>query len=90
MSQAQPVDARALEALLRFYANAGVDIALCEEPVDRFALSRVQAETAARSRAAERQLRLEAERAAVEGAERPMAPASRAPVDLAVPSEAAV
>jgi DNA polymerase len=32
-----------LESLLRFYAEAGVDVALSETPVDRFALSRDQA-----------------------------------------------
>ncbi len=48
-----------LEALLAFYAEAGVDAALSEEPVDRFALSRDQSEArrhaaaAAEARAAE-------------------------------------
>jgi DNA polymerase len=38
--------------LLRFYAAAGVDVALSEEPVDRFALSRTQAAEAAARREA--------------------------------------
>ena len=47
-------DIGAIEALLRFYGEAGVDAALSEEPVDRFALSRAHAEAAARGRGAQR------------------------------------
>ena len=56
-------DPKALEAtdLLRFYAEAGVDVALSEEPVDRFALSRAIAEEAARKREAARRPREERE-----------------------------
>jgi len=85
-SQSNPRD------LLRFYAEAGIDVALSEEPVDRFALSRVQTEAATRRR----------EVAAPEP--RPSAPPRRAPPPtaptrpaapaaapaLSVPSEAAV
>lgn len=90
MSLAQPVDARALRALLRFYAEAGVDIALSEASVDRFALSRAQGESEARRRAADRQLHREATRAATEAAEPAPALEARAPAALAVPSEAVV
>jgi DNA polymerase len=80
----------AIEALLRFYAEAGVDVALSEEPVDRFALSRRLAEEAARAREAERQLSREKARAEAIGAEHeqpaPPAPAAR----LTIPSEAAI
>jgi DNA polymerase len=79
----------ALQVLLRFYAEAGVDAALAEEPVDRFALSRQLADEARRTREAERQLVLEETRAeptSVERRELPPAPPPR----LTVPSEAAV
>ena len=45
MPNGRPVDRDALEALLRFYAEAGVDLALSEAPVDRFAQSLKIAET---------------------------------------------
>jgi uracil-DNA glycosylase family 4 len=45
MPNGRPVDRDALEALLRFYAEAGVDMALSEAPVDRFAQSVEIAET---------------------------------------------
>ena len=80
----------AIEALLRFYAEAGVDVALSEEPVDRFALSRRLAEETARAREAERQLSREKARADAIRAEHekkaPPAPAAR----LTIPSEAAI
>jgi len=47
MANGKPADIHPADAL-RFYAEAGVDVALSEEPVDRFALSRAQAEGAAR------------------------------------------
>jgi DNA polymerase len=80
----------AIEALLRFYAEAGVDVALSEEPVDRFALSGQLAEGAARAREAGRQLAREKARADAIRAEHekkpPPAPAAR----LTIPSEAAI
>ena len=80
----------AIEALLRFYAEAGVDVALSEAPVDRFALSRRLAEEAARAREAERQLSQEKARADAIPAEHEKraspAPAAR----LTIPSEAAI
>jgi DNA polymerase len=82
--------AKALEALLRFYSEAGVDMALSEEPLDRFALSRALAEQAARAKEAERQLAAEAARAPVPAAPRPPEPARQPAPALAVPSEAAV
>jgi DNA polymerase len=98
-----PPDVTALQALLCFYADAGVDAALSEEPVDRFALSRAAAEEAARAREAVRQLAAEQARAAeIEWTEAAAAPQwleeahgsqpspPRPPQNLAAPSEAAV
>ncbi len=80
----------AIEALLRFYAEAGVDVALSEQPVDRFALSRQLAEGAARAREADRQLAREKARADAirpeDERQAPPAPAAR----LTIPSEAAI
>jgi DNA polymerase len=76
-----------LEALLRFYEEAGVDVALSEEPIDRFALTAAMADAAARARDSQRQLR--AEEARVEPPA-PAVPPSRPAATLAVPSEAAV
>jgi DNA polymerase len=47
------MSARDAVELLRFYTEAGIDVALSEAPVDRFALSRAQAEEAAQRRQAE-------------------------------------
>jgi DNA polymerase len=77
-----------LEALLRFYEEAGVDIALSEEPIDRFALTAATADAAARASDAQRQLRAEAAR--VEPPVPVAVPLSRTAATLAVPSEAAV
>jgi len=87
----------ALKELLRFYVEAGVDCAVCEEPVDRYAESR---ELAERREAARRQAEMEAEERRRRSEEARAAPASRsepshptasppvAPVQL--PSEEAV
>ena len=76
--------------VLRFYAEAGVDAALSEEPVDRFALSRALADEAARGREVERQLAAERERADAARQERPPEPAARPTPKLTIPSEAVV
>jgi uracil-DNA glycosylase len=76
----------ALRDLLRFYEEAGVDMALSEEPVDRFALSRDHA-AAVEQAETERQATAERDRAA---ARRPPAQPTRPAPNLAVPSEAAV
>jgi uracil-DNA glycosylase family 4 len=86
--------------LLLFYVEAGVDIALSEEPVDRFALSRAQAAEGARKREAVRQPPVSPMRETV-NEQRPTAPdrppATAAPEprqgpipNLAIPSEAVV
>jgi uracil-DNA glycosylase family 4 len=51
------------EALLRFYAEAGVDVALSDEAVDRFALTRARSEAAARARVARAEIEAEADAA---------------------------
>jgi DNA polymerase len=96
-----PSDVGAGRSLLRFYAEAGVDAALSEESIDRFALSRLAAEESARAREAERQLAAEGARAAeierAEAAPPPpwldeaprSRPAPQRPQKLAAPSEAA-
>jgi DNA polymerase len=56
-------DRRAAEAVLRFYLDAGVDLAVGDEPVDRFAQALEAAEAAARERAARAQLKAEQEAA---------------------------
>ncbi len=81
--------------VLRFYAEAGVDVALSEEPIDRFALSRAQAEAAAERKNAGRQARFEPQaakpgRAATERSAAPPAARSAQPAALSVPSEAAI
>jgi DNA polymerase len=83
----------ALEAVLRFYSEAGVDVAISDEAIDRFALSQSRTEEGARLTEAERQRALEAERAqAVAGMVVPPPPPepSRPAVKLSVPSEAVV
>lgn len=87
MTRGAHVENAALEALLRFYAEAGVDVALSEDPVDRFALSRATAEASERARASELQQRSEAppERPPPQEKIRP-----QAPVALKVPSGAMV
>ena len=88
MTSGSPHDPAAIQALLTFYAEAGVDVALEEAPVDRFAETRAMAEAAAREKAAERQLVRERERAAP--AAPPPEPPPRPVANLAVPSEAVV
>lgn len=78
-----------IEALLRFYVETGVDVAVEDTPVDRFAQSKAISAERARAREADRQLALEQERA------EPVAAAKRQPEaqsaqGLAVPSEAVV
>jgi DNA polymerase len=82
----------AMEALLRFYAEAGVDVALSEEPVDRFALSQALAAEAARKSEARRQRTEQTAHAEAPAAGRQLEPPSRAPepAKLTVPSEAVV
>ena len=78
--------------LLRFYAEAGIDVALSETPVDRFALSRAQAESAARRRDAVTQ-RPSEPRPNAPAPPRAAPPLPAQPVAtpaLSVPSEAAV
>ena len=87
MASGTPQQPESLAALLRFYEEAGVDIALSEEPVDRFALTAAMAEDAARAREAERQGRAEAARAEPPP---PEAMPSRPGPTLAVPSEAVI
>jgi uracil-DNA glycosylase len=88
MTSGSPHDPAEIQALLTFYAEAGVDAALHEAPVDRFAETRAMAEAAARERAAVRQLGRDPERPA------PTAPLPEPPprpvANLAVPSEAVV
>jgi uracil-DNA glycosylase family 4 len=84
-----------LAALLRFYDEAGVDAALSDTPVDRFAESRAAAEAAGRAQEAERQLQAEQERAAASrpaasGGPRDRLAEPRQTPNLAAPSEAAV
>jgi len=86
--------------ILRFYAEAGVDLALEEEPVDRFALSREQADEAARRQEAAKQQRAEPQASAPQLAaarrtapQRPTPPPAARPAEpasLTVPSDAAV
>jgi uracil-DNA glycosylase len=85
-----------LKELLRFYAEAGADVALSEEPIDRFALTEAQAETrrASASPTRPRQEQEPVQTAAFVEVEA-VAPSShttssRPPPNLAVPSEAAV
>lgn len=87
MTDERVVSAAAVKALLRFYIEAGVDIALGEEPADRFAESRALAEDAARSRAARQLVRQEEAKAE---AAAPPEPSLRPALELAVPGEAAV
>jgi DNA polymerase len=77
----------ALRALLRFYGEAGVDTALSDEPVDRFASSRALAEEVARQKRAMRQLAVEAERPSAARPDQPTQRAAPSP-KLTVPSEA--
>jgi DNA polymerase len=73
--------------VLRFYAEAGVDVALSETPVDRFALSKAQAEAATRAREEARQPPPPQPKRAPPSPK----PTARAEAPaLAVPSEAAV
>ncbi len=73
------------EEVLRFYAEAGIDVALSEAPVDRFALSHAQAEAVARARDTVVRQRPEPRRETA-----PPPQARSEPPTLAVPSEAAV
>ena len=79
--------------VLRFYAEAGVDIALSEAPVDRFALSRAQAAEVATAREAPQRPAEPKRESAAPVAPTPASPPERRPAmppTLAVPSEAAV
>jgi len=88
---------QAIMGLLRFYAEAGVDVALSEAPVDRFAESRATTAQVVRNRQAEGHIREEPIRAEA-AVRQPAAPrppaappiAARPAPNLAVPSEAAV
>jgi DNA polymerase len=82
-----PTDA--LQALLRFYVEAGVDAALSEEPVDRFQLSRQLAEEAKRTRYTRPPPLLEQQPADPIGRDPAPQPGVAAP-RLTIPSEAAV
>jgi uracil-DNA glycosylase len=79
--------------ILRFYAENGVDVALSEEPVDRFVLSRAAAEEAAERRTAARPRPEELAASRSEAAAPAFAEEARttsAQPSLAVPSEAAI
>lgn len=52
MPATDPIDAVSLEELLRFYADAGYDDALAEEPIDRFAEATKSAPASGRTREA--------------------------------------
>jgi uracil-DNA glycosylase len=78
--------------VLRFYAETGVDVALSEDSVDRFAVSRAIAEEAAERRQTRRQAAVERPALGLEAAaspSRPETPQVPAP-SLTVPSEAAI
>lgn len=90
MAGGTPTKAQSIEALIRFYEEAGVDIALSEEPIDRFALSAEIAEAAEQAKSAQRQLETQEARAQPSPPpQQARLPARPAPA-LAVPSEAAV
>jgi uracil-DNA glycosylase len=79
--------------ILRFYAEAGVDLALEEAPVDRFALSRAQAEAVAQRQEAARQRRTEPPPATPPPRRASAPPAAVRPAEppsLTVPSDAAI
>ena len=82
-----PTDA--LQALLRFYVEAGVDAALSEEPVDRVALSRQLAEEAKRTRYTRPPPLVEQQPADPISRDPAPQPGAAAP-RLTIPSEAAV
>jgi DNA polymerase len=94
MTGVQSPDPGALQALLRFYVEAGVDAALSEAPVDHFARTRDEKAKETEHRAAA--VREQAATSPRERApERDQATAettrnTRAPANLAVPSEAAI
>jgi DNA polymerase len=77
-----------LQALLRFYVEAGVDAAISEEPVDRFVLSRQLAEEAKRTRHT-RPPPSEEQPPEPIGLDHPHQPAALAP-RLTIPSAAAI
>jgi DNA polymerase len=81
--------ADALQALLRFYVEAGVDAVISEEPVDCFALSRRLAEEAKRTRHTRPPPLAEQQPAEPISRHRASQPAAAAP-RLTIPSEAAV
>jgi DNA polymerase len=95
MIESKTRDAAEVREILRFYAEAGVDAALCDEPVDRFAQSR---DEAAAEAAADRHAASEKgnpagsrERPPERARPSPEPPrAGRLAGSLAVPSEAAV
>ncbi len=75
--------------ILRFYAEAGVDLALEEAPVDRFALSRAQAEAAARRKEVTQAPARPPAAPARAAPPPPAAPRAEMP-NLTVPSDAAI
>ncbi|MEO3998584.1 uracil-DNA glycosylase [Mesorhizobium sp. CAU 1732] len=83
-SRSEPLPLTDVRELLRFYADAGVDEALLDEPVDRFAES--HAATAARAPAAETNTASQTER--WRRTEPAPAPRPAAPPTLSVPDEA--
>jgi DNA polymerase len=97
-SEPGPDERSAAEALLRFYLEAGVDLAVLDDPVDRFAEARQAAEAGVRERAARAQLRAEQEsaeraRREPEANQRTQGPEAAQPAfgaNLAAPSEAVV
>jgi uracil-DNA glycosylase len=85
--------ADAIAALLRFYAEAGVDVAVLDRPVDRFASSRAEASQRGRRREAAHQLELERERVEAIADAKTSAPPPEIPrpaINLSVPSEAVI
>ena len=85
--------ADAIAALLRFYVEAGVDVAVLDGPVDRFASSRADAVERDRRRGAAHQLELERERVEATADAKTSAPPPENPrpaINLSVPSEAVV
>jgi DNA polymerase len=90
MANGKPTESDALD-ILRFYAEAGVDTALDEQPVDRFAQSKAIAEEAAREReAAATRREPPPQRPALRPAPPPQQPRPPAQPSLTVPSDAVV
>lgn len=91
MTSGDPRSLEAIESLLRFYDEGGVDAALSEQAVDRFALTAARAGAVARSRKAEDQHQSDTARAeAATAPPREAEPPPRPGANLVVPSEAVV